>query len=83
MQGGSSAEACYLNPSTWRGNWLNFSLLLRSPELAIGQEARFPGHPKTDVEGTGISKYMFYLFGFGDFAQKDFDRPTDCLIVSF
>ncbi len=82
MQGSSSAETYHLNPSIWGGDWLNFSALLRSPGLATGQQARFPGHPKTDVEGTGVSKYI-YLFGFGGFAQKDFDRPTDCLIVSF
>jgi hypothetical protein len=57
-------------------------LLLRPPELAQSQQARFLGHPKTDVEGTGMSKYI-YLFGFGGFAQKDFDRPADCLFVLF
>ena len=58
-----------LEPEHLGGDWLIFSLLLRSPELALSQQARFPGDPKTDFEGTGMSKYI-YLLGFGGFAQK-------------
>ena len=82
MQGGSSAATSHLNPGITGAIDLTFPLLLRSPELALSQQARFPNHPKTDFEGTGMSKNI-YLFGFGGFAQKDFDRPTDCLFVLF
>jgi hypothetical protein len=60
----------------------NFPFVTEVARAGFKPQARFPNHPKTDFEGTGMSKNI-YLFGFGGFAQKDFDRPTDCLFVLF